>query len=305
MNEKINKNMNEGPSKNNNATEKWITEDYNNVYRMQYKMKEHLYSKKSEFQKVDVYDTEYLGKTLFNDDLLMTCERDEFVYHEMITHVPLLAHPNPESVLIIGGGDGGTAREVLKHSTVKKVVMVEIDPLVVEACKEHLEVTACELNNEKLELIIDDGVKHVKEAAGESYDVVLVDSTDPIGPAAPLFNESFYNDVKKCLKPGGVVVSQCENPFLMLETQQLLLKIKASLFNKVSIYNYSNITYPSGLWSFSYAIKTNSDLPNFGEAKLRDEPFLESLKYYNHEVHKAAFSLPQFQKQALKKLIEQ
>lgn len=280
-------------------SDKWITEDFNNVYRMQYKVKEHLYSKKSEFQKVDVYDTEHLGKTLFNDDLLMTCERDEFVYHEMITHVPLLSHPNPETVLIIGGGDGGTAREVLKHSTVKKVVMVEIDPLVIEASKEHLLVTACELENERLELIIDDGVKHVKEASENTYDVVLVDSTDPIGPAAPLFNESFYSDVKKCLKSDGIVVSQCENPFLMLETQKLLLKIKSRLFDKVNLYNYSNITYPSGLWSFSYASKTIS--PN---NKLREDKFLDNLKYYNHEVHRAAFCLPQFQKQALKELFK-
>lgn len=280
-------------------SEKWITEDYNNMYRMQYKMKEHLYSKKSDFQKVDVYDTEYLGKTLFNDDLLMTCEKDEFVYHEMITHVPMLSHPNPETVLIIGGGDGGTAREVLKHSSVKNVVMVEIDPLVVEACKEHLNVTACELNNERLELIIDDGVKHIKEAPDSIYDVVLVDSTDPIGPAAPLFNESFYSDVKRCLKPDGIVVSQCENPFLMLETQKLLLNIKTRLFEKVSLYNYSNITYPSGLWSFSYASK--SVPPN---DKLREETFLENLKYYNHDVHRASFCLPQFQKQALKHLFK-
>ena len=133
----------------------WVSENFNDVYRMNYRVKETLYSKESDFQKIDVVNTEHLGKVLFNDGLLMTSERDEFVYHEMITHVPMSAHLNPKKVLIIGGGDGGTAREVLKYESVEKVVMVEIDPCVIEACKEHLNVTACELDNPKLELRID------------------------------------------------------------------------------------------------------------------------------------------------------
>ena len=281
------------------TNEKWITENYKDVYKMSYKIKERLYSEKSDFQKVEVYDTDHLGRVLLNDDLMMTSERDEFVYHEMISHVPLFSHPNPKSVLVIGGGDGGTVREVLKHKSVEKVVMVEIDACVIEACKEFMAVTSNELDNPKLELITDDGVKYLKEAKGNSFDVVLVDSTDPIGPAAPLFNESFYSDVSRVLTDDGVVVSQCENPFLEIETQKSLLGIKKGLFKKTFVYNYSNITYPSGLWSFSIACK--SDLNPM--TPKRSYEFSKDLKYYNKKIHEAAFALPQFQMNALKKVL--
>ena len=277
----------------------WITEEYKGIYKMSYKIKEKLYSETSDFQKVEVYDTDYLGRVLLNDDLLMTSERDEFVYHEMIAHVPLFSHPSPKKVLVIGGGDGGTVREVLKHKGLEKVFMVEIDACVVEASKEHILVTAEELENERLELIIDDGVEYLKEAKDSSFDVVLVDSTDPIGSAAPLFNESFYSDVFRVLTDDGVVVSQCENPFLEIETQKSLLEIKAKLFKGVYVYNYSNITYPSGLWSFSMASKSELS-PKSVE---RTESFVSELKYYNKEMHEASFALPQFQKTALKNLL--
>lgn len=277
----------------------WVSENFNDVYKMSYRVKRTLYSGQSDFQKVDVVETDHLGKVLLNDGLLMTSERDEFVYHEMITHIPMNSHPNPKKVLIIGGGDGGTAREVLKYD-VDKVVMVEIDPLVVEACKEHIQATACELENEKLELLIQDGIKYVKET-NEKFDVVLIDSTDPIGPAAPLFNSEFYTDVKNCLNEKGIVVSQCENPFLALETQQSLLKIKSELFENVSLYNYSNITYPGGLWSFSFASNTQNPIL---DAKPLDTHFANDLKYYNFAIHKSSFSLPQFQKNALKDFIK-
>jgi len=278
----------------------WVSENFNDVYRMNYRVKETLYSKESDFQKIDVVDTEHLGKVLFNDGLLMTSERDEFVYHEMITHVPMSAHPNPKKVLIIGGGDGGTAREVLKYDSVEKVVMVEIDPCVVEACKEHLNVTACELGNSKLELRIEDGVKYVKETK-EIFDVVLIDSTDPIGPATPLFNIDFYADVNALMTDNGIVVSQCENPFLAGDMQHKLLSIKAELFNKVSIYNYSNITYPGGLWSFSYASKTQDPIL---DAKPLPDSIAKDLKYYNRGIHKAAFALPQFQKNEVQSFLK-
>ena len=278
----------------------WITENYKDIYKMSYKVKKKLYSKKSPFQKVEVYDTDYLGRILLNDDLLMTSERDEFVYHEMITHVPLFAHPNPKSVLVIGGGDGGTVREALKHESVEKVVMVEIDSCVIEASKEFISVTAKELENSKLELIVDDGVKYLKEAKDKSFDVVLVDSTDPIGPAAPLFNESFYSDVKRVLTADGMVISQCENPFLEMETQKSLLTIKSKLFEGTFVYNYSNITYPSGLWSFSMAI--NGGAKPF--SPIREDSFVKDLKYYNKKIHEASFALPQFQLQALKDILK-
>lgn len=272
--------------------ELWVTEDYEGVFRMQYKAKETLYSGESEFQRVDVIDTDYLGKALFNDGLIMTSERDEFIYHEMITHVPMSVHPSPKKVLIIGGGDGGTAREVLRYESVERVVMVEIDPCVIEACKKHLPVTSCELENPKLELRIEDGIKYVKETA-EKFDVILVDSTDPIGPAAPLFDVSFYSDIRNALTENGIVVSQCENPFIHMTMQKKLLGIKAEIFEKVSVYNYTNMTYPGGLWSFSFASKGLDPMADF---KPLPEAMLSKMKYYNSALHKAAFALPNFQK---------
>ena len=278
---------------------KWITENYKDIYKMSFKVNKKLYSKKSSFQKVEVYDTDYLGRVLLNDDFLMTSDKDEFVYHEMISHVPLFSHPDPKKVLVVGGGDGGTVREVLKHKSVEAVVMVEIDTCVVEACKSFVTSTSCELENPRLNLIIDDAVEYLKTAEDNSFDVILIDSSDPIGPAAPLFGEEFYSDVKRALTPNGIVVSQCENPFLEIETQGSLLEIKSKFFDKTYIYNYSNVTYPSGLWSFS--VGTLGDIDP--RKALRTDAFQESLKYYNSDLHRACFCLPQFQQKFLNDLI--
>ena len=171
----------------------WITEQYLET-RYSYKVKKSLFQGKSEFQKVDVVDTYDLGKMLFNDNLVMISEKDEFVYHDMITHVPLFTHPNPKNVLVIGGGDGGSLREVLRHSSVEKCTMVEIDEMVVNACKEHIPQTACAFSDPRAELIIDDGLKFVKETK-EKFDVIIVDSTDPGGPSTLLFGDEFYQNV--------------------------------------------------------------------------------------------------------------
>lgn len=280
-------------------SEKWTEEIYDEVYKMGYKFSEKLFSKTSEFQKVEVYKTDYLGNVLFNDGLVMVSEKDEFVYHEMMAHVALSVHPDPRKVLIIGGGDGGTAREVLKHKNVEKVVMVEIDGVVVEACKEFLPITANDLDSPRLELRIEDGVKYINETS-EVFDVILVDSTDPIGPATPLFGHDFYSQVYKTLSDKGVVVSQCESPFLHLEVQKSMLEIFNEIFQRVSIFNYSNLTYPGGLWSFSFASKGLDPILDYKSVITEDM----DLKYYNSQIHKSAFALPNFQKQALKDVLK-
>ncbi|MCB0356197.1 MAG: polyamine aminopropyltransferase [Bdellovibrionales bacterium] len=269
----------------------YVIEFVEDKYIQGWSIKEELFSKKSEFQQVDIVKTKMLGNMLLNDNLVMTSEKDEFVYHEMISHVPLFTHPKPTQVLIIGGGDGGTAREVLRHNSVEKCVMVEIDNVVVEACRQHLPVTACELDNQRLELHIEDGVKFVAETK-RKFDVILVDSTDPIGPGAPLFGDDFYCNVKKCLKPQGVVVSQAECGWGEPKNQQSLLGILSRQFKNVGIYNYSNITYPGGLWSFSWASDTLHPLKDYNEQKFLNANL--AMKYYNSKIHKAAFALPQF-----------
>ena len=173
-----------------------------------------LFSKQSDFQKVEVFETESaLGRVLTLDDLMMTTEGDEYHYHEMIAHIPMMQHKNPESVLVIGGGDGGTVREVLKHKTVKKVVLCEIDGMVIDACKEFLPTISCGLSDPRVEIKVEDAIEFIKDKKNE-YDIILIDSTDPMGPGEGLFTEEFYTNVKNSLKEGGIMAAQSESPFV-------------------------------------------------------------------------------------------
>ena len=209
----------------------------------------------------------------------------------------MYTHPNPKKVLVIGGGDGGTAREVLRHPGVDKCVMVEIDSMVVEACKKHIPITSQVFSNEKLELKIEDGVKYVAETC-ERFDIVLVDSTDPIGPATPLFGPEFYENVYNCLSEDGIVVSQGESVFYQPEVQLGLVKVISEKFPLMGIYNFANMTYPGGLWSFTFASKKYHPLKDFDEERFKSDAL--KFKYYNQGVHKGAFALPQFMLDRLK-----
>ena len=178
--------------------------------------------------------------------------------------------------------------------------MVEIDSLVVEACKEFIPQTSCSLDHEKLELIIGDGVKYAAETK-EKFDVVLVDSTDPIGPAAPLFNVKFYDDIRNLLNDKGIVVSQCESPYYYLKEQKGLLKILKEVFETVSLYSYSNLTYPGSLWSFSFASKGLHPIKDFEKERVWNSSL--DFKYYNAEIHQAAFAHPNFMRKELEGLL--
>lgn len=282
--------------------EKYVQEvNEKNHFAVQFEITDVLFSGKSDFQKVEVVETLGHGRMLLNDDLVMLTERDEFAYHDMITHVPLFVHPNPEKVLVIGGGDGGTAREVLRHKAVKKCVMVEIDKMVVDASKEFLPVTAGELDNPRLELHIEDGVKYMNESQ-ESFDVIIVDSTDPIGPATPLFGEAFYKDVSARLSDNGIVVAQGESPWYETTMQKKLLSVVSDIFPLRTYYNFSNLTYPGGLWSFMYASKGLHPFKDFNADRVKASGL--KFRYYNEGIHQAAFSLPQFMKDNLEGLIQ-
>lgn len=269
----------------------WIEEVFEDFYGMRFKVENVLFSGKSPFQTVDVVETRGHGRMLLNDGLVMVTERDEFVYHDMIAHVPLFVHPNPKRVLVIGGGDGGTAREALRHQSVEKVVMVEIDEMVVQACRDFIPQTAKDLDHPKMELIIGDGVDYVKNAK-EKFDVILVDSTDPIGPAQPLFGPEFYQNVYKLLQDDGIVVSQGESPFFHPEVQVSMLKLLGEFFPIVRSLNFSNLTYPGGLWSFSFASKKYHPLRDFSPERVQSSGL--KFDYYTSDIHRAAFALPQF-----------
>lgn len=265
----------------------WFEETHENI-ALRFRLKQRLFSQQSDFQKIEVVETQEHGKLLAHDGMIMVTEKDEFVYHDMITHIPMFTHPSPKNVLVIGGGDGGTVREVLRHKGVQKVVMVEIDGMVVEASKEFIPQTSGELNNPKVELIIEDGVKYMKES-NETFDVIIVDSSEPIGPATPLFNVDFYRDVYKRLSANGIVVSQGESPYYDMKMQKVLVKILAEVFPKVHIYNYCNMSYPSGLWSFTYASKGLCPFRDFDPARVQ-----QKFQYYSPQLHWGAFMLPQF-----------
>lgn len=269
-------------------------------FSVKYSATEKLFSGKSEFQKVEIYQTKSHGRMLLNDDLVMTTERDEFVYHEMIAHVPMFVHPNPKNVLIIGGGDGGTAREVLRHPSVESCLMVEIDAMVVEASRKFLPSTSSSFSDPRFEILIEDGLKFVRESE-RKFDVILVDSTDPIGPAQPLFGEAFYRYVHLRLSENGIVVSQGESVFYEGGMQKKLAEVLGAVFPRVWYYNFCNQTYPGGLWSFSFAAKTLDPLKDFRFARFQ-ELGLE-MQYYNSAIHTAAFALPEFMKKNLAKCV--
>lgn len=260
-----------------------------------------LFRGQSGFQTVEIIETEGYGRMLLNDGLVMCTERDEFIYHEMIAHPALFAHPNPKRVLVIGGGDGGTLREALRHPEVESCVMVEIDRMVVEACREHLPLTAAAMDKDpRAQVIIDDGIKFVKTTR-EKFDIALVDSTDPIGPATPLFGVDFYRDLKRCLNPGGIVVAQGESPFFNGEMQRKLLEIQKGLFARVHIYNFSNLTYPGGLWSFTWASDEVCPIAALDARRVARAGI--DCRYYNTDIHRAAFRLPEFQRKNLTPLL--
>ncbi|NUM35216.1 MAG: polyamine aminopropyltransferase [Candidatus Brocadiae bacterium] len=279
----------------------WVTEKHKDSTAMSFRLKQVLFSEQSPFQHVCVVETEALGKLLLNDGMTMVSEADEFVYHEMIAHVPLFAHPDPKRVLVIGGGDAGTAREVLRHKNIEKCTMVEIDEAVVRACREHIPSVSCALVDPRLSVIIDDGVKYVAQTQ-EKFDVILIDSTDPIGPAQPLFGEDFYKNIASCLAPGGIVVSQAESVFHGKELQESLLKILRKIFKHLYLYNYSNLTYPGGLWSFSFASQNTTPFPKELIKKIHNSHF--SFRYYNPNIHYGSFALPNFQWEQFQGLLD-
>ena len=274
----------------------WIEEIQEGSHGMKWKLRARLFKGQSPFQTVEVVETVTHGKMLLNDGLVMITERDERIYHEMLAHVPLFTHPHPENVLVIGGGDGGTIREVLRHPSVKHAVLCEIDAMVVEACREWIPQTAHALSDPRVQVHIADGVTFLKETA-ERYDVILVDSTDPMGPATPLFGKDFYLDAFNTLTDEGLVVAQAESGFLHLDTQRRLLSIVQEVFPQTYVYNYNNLTYPGGMWSFLAGSKRWNPQRDFSSDRLLkcDGDFY----WYNADIHRSSFSLPTFMRKEL------
>lgn len=278
------------------AKPRWIDEEYRGIVRTGFRLKKRVFKGRSPFQAVEVVETAGHGKLLLIDGMTMVSERDEFVYHEMIAHVPLFLHPRPRRVLVIGGGDGGSVREVLRHRSVERCVLAEIDPLVVEASRRYLPSTAAKLSDKRCEVKIGDGVAFVRETS-ERFDVVIVDSTEPFGPAKELFGPAFYKDVRRVLTEDGIVVSQAGSPFYEIATIKNLARLLKPVFPVVDAYLFTNLTYPGGLWAFTYASKGLRPVRDFKPARVSAARL--PLRWYNADVHTGAFALPQFLKDAL------
>ena len=266
-------------------------------YGVAIKVKEVLFSQQSEFQKVEIIDTDSaLGKILTLDDLMMTSVGDEYFYHEMISHIPMMNHKCPKSVLVIGGGDGGTVREVLKHDTVEKVILCEIDGMVIDVCKKYLPTIAGELDNPKVEILVEDAIEYIKTKKDE-FDIILIDSTDPMGPGEGLFTEEFYTNVKNSLKKGGIVVAQSESPVVNKEEIKKMYTLLKKVFPITSTFTSSVPTYPGGYWAWAFCSETVEPLSYIDEK--RCEAITKTCKIYNKEYHQARFALPNFLKNLL------
>lgn len=255
-----------------------------------------LFSEQSPYQKVEVYETDSWGNMMTIDGMVMLSEKDEFVYHEMLSHVGMFTHPNPKRVLIIGGGDGGTAREVLRHPSVQQVDLVEIDEVVVRAAKQFLPEVG-DWDNPRLNVLFEDGIRFVKDIE-EPYDVIIVDGSDPVGPAEGLFENEFMQACYDGLSADGVLTAQTESPWVS-EYHSSMQKVFSALddiYEKSAMYLAYIPLYPAGMWSFSFASK-GADPQSDATFKRIEEglnSFDDKLKYYNASVHMGCFALPNF-----------
>ncbi|MDH4225881.1 MAG: polyamine aminopropyltransferase [Deltaproteobacteria bacterium] len=270
----------------------WYRENHTPHAQIALSVRQRLFDQTSEFQRVEVVETDEYGKMLLLDGCVMCTERDEFIYHEMIIHPALCSHPNPRDVLIIGGGDGGSVREAIRHRGVKSVTLVEIDALVIEASRRFLPSIACGLDDPRVDIRVADGFVHLDDHQG-AYDVIVVDSTDPVGPGEVLFTEDFFKKVKRAARPGGIVVFQSENPMYYSEVITKMHRTLRGLFSHTGLYLAPIPTYPGGLWSFTMASdEVNPLTGKIFEGRMDPAP----LKYYNPKLHRGAFLLPNYVK---------
>lgn len=278
--------------------ELWYTEEHSKNARFSIKVKEQLYSGKSEFQAIDVFRSDEFGVFFTLDGLMMVTEKDEFIYHDMIVHMPMATNPNIKNVLVIGAGDGGTVRELTRYKTIENIDMVEIDKLVVDVCKKYLPQTAEKLDDPRVNLFFEDGLKFVREVENK-YDLIIVDSTDPFGPGEGLFTKEFYGNCYKALKEDGILVNQHESPYYdeYATSMKRAHKRIEEQFPICRVYQAHIPTYPSGHWLFGFASKKYDPINNDSIEEWNKLGLIT--KYYNTDLHRGAFALPNYVKTLL------
>ncbi len=264
----------------------WFTEIDRNNLKIDYRIKEIIYQCSSPIQQIMILDSYDFGPMLVLDDAVQTTSNDGYIYNEMIAHVPLNIHPNPKNVLIIGGGDCGAAREATKYPNVERIDMVEIDEMVVQACRKYLPKVSGNLSDPRVNFIFEDGTAFVKEQRDYLYDVVIIDSSDPVGPAVKLFELEFYKDIYGNLHEDGLMVCQSESPIFYSEMMVKIHKNLHSLFPVVKTYMATVPTYPGGFWTFTMGSKKYR--------KPNPEKFDKDTQYINKEILESCFILPKF-----------
>lgn len=271
-----------------------FTEKHTSTARFTIDVKEQLYHGKSKYQTIDFYDSIDFGKFLTLDGYMMVNEKDEFIYHDMIVHVPMATNPLIKKVLVIGGGDGGTVRELSRYSSIEQIDMVEIDEKVVRLCQEYLPLTASKLTDPRVSLYFEDGTTFVATLEEATYDLIIVDSTDPIGPGEGLFSRAFYENCYSALTERGILVNQHESPYYESDAHEMMRshsKIK-KLFPIAKVYQFHMPTYPSGHWLFGFASKVLNPLEDADFDQW--EALALETKYYNTGIHRGAFYLPSY-----------
>ncbi|MBM6920995.1 polyamine aminopropyltransferase [Phocea massiliensis] len=278
--------------------ELWFSEPHTKNVKLSIRVNRQLYSGESEFQRIDVFESPEFGRFLTLDGYMMLTEKDEFIYHEMMVHVPLAVHPNVKNVLVIGAGDGGVVRELVRYDTIEHIDMVEIDPMVVQVCREYLPFTTTGLDDPRVSIRYEDGLKFVRRCE-DAYDLIIVDSTDPFGPGEGLFTKEFYGSCYKALHADGIMVNQHESPFYdedVAAMQRTHARIVQS-FPLSRLYQAHIPTYPSGHWLFGFASKKYHPLRDLREAEWNARRL--SCRYYTTTLHKGAFYLPAYVEEML------
>lgn len=279
--------------------ELWYTENHTKDVKFSIKVDKQLYSKQSEFQRIDILETKEFGRILTLDGFLMVTEKDEFIYHDMITHVAMATNPSISKVLVIGAGDGGTVRELLRYPSITHVDLVEIDEEVVIACEEFLPLTANKLRDTKVHLHFEDGLRYVRRKENE-YDLIIVDSTDPFGPGEGLFTKEFYGNCYRALKEDGILINQHESMYYSSYADSMKRAHQRinSCFPIARVYQAHIPTYPSGHWLFGFASKKYDPIKDFDPDKWNSLGL--KTKYYNTQLHIGAFAIPNYVKEMLK-----
>lgn len=276
----------------------WFSEKHTPDVKLSIRIEKQLFSRQSDYQRIDVFESREFGRILSLDGNIMLTERDEFIYNEMIVHVPMAVHPNIKNVLVIGAGDGGVVKELTRYDRIEHIDLVEMDPMVVEACRQYLPGNACQLDDKRVQIHYENALKFIRYCE-ETYDLIIVDSNDPYGPSEGLFTKEFYGNCYKALCEDGIMVNQQGSPFYKQDAEAMQRSHKriANTFPVSRVYQAHIPTYAAGYWLFGFASKKyhpidDLDAESWNKLNLRT-------KYYTTRLHKGAFYLPAFLEEML------